>query len=244
MRYKITVEYDGTDFLGWQIQKDGLSIQGCLTDALFKLTGEKTDICGSGRTDAGVHALGQVASFDLVKEVSPQTLCDGLNAHIRPLPISVLSAERVPDDFHARFSAKNRSYLYQVISRRSPLALMRNRAHQVYVPLDISKMQEAAKLLVGKHDFSTFRASECQSKSPVKTLDSVDIVRGNDSFFFYFSALSFLHHQVRNMVGSLLYVGTGKWSVSDFKNALEACDRTKGGPTAPACGLYFMNVAY
>ena len=244
MRYKITVEYDGTDFLGWQVQKDGPSIQGELVRAIKALTGEDVQVDGSGRTDAGVHAMAQVASFDLSKKISLKTLRDGLNAHLRPLPISVLSAQQVEDDFHARFSATRRHYLYRVVSRRSPLAIMRNYASQVYLPLDLKAMQEAAKLLIGKHDFSTFRAAECQAKSPIKTLEKIEIVQDGDVFSFYVSAPSFLHHQVRNIVGTLLQVGTGKWALSKFEKAFKACDRTKGGPTAPACGLYFLAVDY
>lgn len=242
--YRITVEYDGTGFVGWQVQKDGCSIQGSLEDALFKLSGENASIIGSGRTDAGVHSFGQVASFSLEKEMSPSRIRDGLNAHLRPLPISVLHAEIVPDDFHARFSAERRHYVYKVISRRSPLALMRNRAYQVYVPLDLKAMQKAARLLIGKHDFSTFRAAECQAASPIKTMEEIKIEQDGKDFSFFFTAPSFLHHQVRNIVGSLIYVGNGKWTINDFENAFKACDRTKGGPTAPAAGLYFLKVDY
>ena len=243
-RYKIVVEYDGTDFCGWQKQADGASVQEELEKALAVFTHEKTDVFGAGRTDAGVHAYGQVASFELQNEFDPQKMRESFNALVRPHAISVLSVEKAADDFHARFSAVERQYIYKILNRQAPAALDRNRVWHIMQPLDVEAMKEAAKLLLGKHDFSTFRSSECQAKSPIKTLDELTITKRGDYIFFFVRARSFLHHQVRNMVGSLVLVGQGKWTVEDFHQAFDACDRTKGGMTAPACGLYFNSVKY
>ncbi|MBO5996929.1 MAG: tRNA pseudouridine(38-40) synthase TruA [Alphaproteobacteria bacterium] len=243
-RYKITVEYDGTNFCGWQKQKDGVSVQEELEKALAVFAHENAEIYGSGRTDAGVHAYGQVAHFDLSTEIDTFAAQASFNALVRPHAIGVLSVERVADDFHARFSAVERTYIYKVLNRRTPPVLDANRVWHVGLPLDIPSMQKAALLLLGKHDFSTFRASECQAKSPVKTLDELTITKRGDYVFFLVKAKSFLHHQVRNMVGSLVQVGLGYWTVDDFHEAFHACDRTKGGPTAPASGLYFQSVRY
>ena len=243
-RYKIVIEYDGSDFCGWQRQQDALSVQEVLEDALFKFSQEKTEVQGSGRTDAGVHAYGQVAHFDIRKETTAFRVKEALNALVRPYPIGILDCEEVPEDFNARFSAKKRSYVYKILNRRTPAILDRKRAWHVLQPLDVEKMKEAASLMLGKHDFSTFRASECQAKSPVKTLDSFDIIRENEIIYCYVTARSFLHHQVRNMVGTLVLVGQGVWTVADFKRAFETCNRTKGGPTAPADGLYLKEILY
>ncbi len=243
-RYKMTIEYDGTDFVGWQRQQDGLSVQQVLEEALEKFTHVQTIVYGAGRTDAGVHAYGQVAHFDLPCSMDAFVMQGAFNALVRPYPIGVLKIEEVPDDFHARFSAKERSYIYKILNRRTPAVLDRNRVWQEGRPLDEKQMQKAALLLLGKHDFSTFRDSECQAKSPVKTLNEFTITRRGDYLFCVVKAKSFLHHQVRNMVGSLSLVGLGKWSVDDFHEAMHACDRTKGGPTAPAAGLYFQSVTY
>ena len=244
MRYKLILEYDGTPFVGWQAQNNGVSVQQVLEKALFICTKEKTGVYGTGRTDAGVHALDYVAHVDLEREVDPLKLRASLNALVRPYPIAIKSVERVSDDFHARFSAKQRSYIYQIQNTRWPVALNANRVWQYGLPLDVEKMDEAAQLLVGKHDFSTFRDSQCQAKSPIKTLDEIHVWREKDMIYMRVAARSFLHHQVRNIIGTLTLVGEGKWTRDDFRQALEACDRTKGGPTAPAMGLYFEKVIY
>jgi len=243
-RYKITVEYDGTNFAGWQKQNNAPSVQEELEKALAVFTHETAEIYGSGRTDAGVHAYGQVAHFDLQQTLDTDKAVASFNALLRPNPISVLNVERVSDDFHARFSATQRSYIYKILNRRSPEALDKNRVWHVPLPLDVPAMQECALHLLGKHDFSTFRAAECQAKSPVKTLDELTITKRGDYIFFVVKARSFLYHQVRNMVGSLVEVGLHRWSHEDFHEAFEACDRTKGGQTAPACGLYFQSVRF
>ena len=243
-RYKITIEYDGTDYAGWQQQKDAPSIQEELQKAAFKFLAEDVLITGAGRTDAGVHALGQVAHFDTTKTLDPFKLCQAFNAHLRPQPISVLDAEIVSDDFHARFSAKKRFYVYKILNRRSRPALYVNRMWWVHQPLDVEKMRDAAQVLIGRHDFSTFRAAACQAKSPVKTLDEIRIERYGEFVFCYFSARSFLHHQVRNIVGTLKLVGEGVWTKQNVIDALNAKDRKAGGPTAAAEGLYFEKVIY
>jgi len=243
-RYKITIEYDGTDYAGWQQQKDAPSIQEELQKAAFKFLAEDVLVTGAGRTDAGVHALGQVAHFDTTKTLDPFKLCQAFNAHLRPQPISVLNAEIVSDDFHARFDAKKRFYVYKILNRRSRPALNVNRMWWVHQPLNVEKMQDAAQVLIGKHDFSTFRAAACQAKSPVKTLDEIRIERYGEFIFFYVSARSFLHHQVRNIVGTLKLVGEGVWTKQNVIDALEAKDRKAGGPTAAAEGLYFEKVLY
>ncbi|MBO4521192.1 MAG: tRNA pseudouridine(38-40) synthase TruA [Alphaproteobacteria bacterium] len=243
-RYKITIEYDGTDYAGWQQQKDAPSVQEELQKAAFKFLAEDVVITGAGRTDAGVHALGQVAHFDTAKTLEPFKLCQAFNAHLRPQPISVLNAEIVNDSFHARFDAKKRFYIYKILNRRSRPALYVNRMWWVHQPLDVEKMQDAAQVLIGKHDFSTFRAAACQAKSPIKTLDEIRIERYGDFIFFYFGARSFLHHQVRNIVGTLKLVGEGVWTKQNVIDALNAKDRKAGGPTAAAEGLYFEKVVY
>lgn len=243
-RYKMTIEYDGTEFCGWQKQKSGISVQEVLEHALSVFSHENAEIYGSGRTDAGVHAYGQVAHFDLSTEIKPFSAMASFNALVRPHAVGVLNIEKVSDDFHARFSALERTYIYKILNRRTPAVLDKNRVWQVGLPLDVSKMQKAALLLLGKHDFSTFRDSECQAKSPIKTLNELTVSRRGDYVFFLVKARSFLHHQVRNMVGSLVEVGLGRWSVDDFNLAFQTCDRTKGGATAPACGLYFQKVEY
>jgi tRNA pseudouridine38-40 synthase len=247
-RYKLTIEYDGTPFRGWQIQADGPTVQGVLTDAIAALSGEKTHVQGAGRTDAGVHARGQVAHVDLSRAWETDTIRDALNAHLRPHPVAVLAAERVADDFNARTSAVKRHYFYRIINRRADLALDRGRAWRVPRPLDHAAMHAAAQRLVGKHDFTTFRSTECQAKSPVKTLDSLDVARpgggDEDEIVVLTTARSFLHSQVRSMVGSLVLVGEGKWSADDVSAALDARDRTRCGPLAPPEGLYLMQVDY
>jgi tRNA pseudouridine38-40 synthase len=243
-RYKLTIEYDGTPFIGWQMQADGLSVQGVLTAAIAAFCGERVAVQGAGRTDTGVHACGQVAHCDLAAAPDTDTVRDALNAHLRPHPVAVLAAERVPDDFDARFSARKRHYLYRIVNRRPDLALERHRAWRVSRPLDTDAMQTAAQHLVGRHDFTTFRAAECQAKSPVKTLDQIDIAREGETITVRVSARSFLHTQVRSMVGSLVLVGDHKWSAETLTAALAACDRAACGHLAPPEGLYLMQVDY
>jgi tRNA pseudouridine38-40 synthase len=243
-RYKLTLEYDGQAFQGWQRLGDGPSVQQALEEAVHGFCGETTQVLGAGRTDAGVHALGQVAHLDLPREVAPETLRNALNHHLRPQPVAVLEAARVADDFHARFSAKARHYRYRIVNRRAPLVLAARRAWQVAVPLDAEVMHETAQRLVGHHDFTSFRSSICQAASPKKTLDRLNVVRHGDVVEITASARSFLHHQVRNMVGSLKLVGQGKWPVDRIEAVLQARDRAQAGPTAPACGLYLVRVDY
>jgi tRNA pseudouridine38-40 synthase len=243
-RYKLLIEYDGTPFVGWQLQENGLSVQAVLMAALQAFSGETVTVRGAGRTDAGVHALGQVAHVDLQKDHDANTVRDALNAHLRPHPIGVLQVERVSDSFDARFSATQRHYRYRIINRRADLALDRGRAWRVPRPLDTAAMHAAGQRLVGKHDFSTFRAAECQARSPVKTLDVLDVARSGEEVQIVAAARSFLHNQVRSMVGSLVWVGEGKWSAGDLAGALAARDRAACGPVAPPEGLYLVRVEY
>ena len=243
-RYKLLIEYDGAPFVGWQVQHNGVSVQGVLTAAVAAFCGESVHVQGAGRTDAGVHALGQVAHIDLARPWDPDTVRDAINAHLRPHPVAVLTAEHVADDFDARFSARQRHYLYRIINRRPDLTLEAGRAWRAPRPLDVAAMHAAAQRLVGRHDFTTFRAAECQAKSPVKTLDQLDAERDRDEVRVHASARSFLHHQVRSMVGSLVQVGEGRWSPDDLARALAACDRNACGPVAPPDGLYLVRVDY
>jgi tRNA pseudouridine38-40 synthase len=243
-RYKLILEYDGTPFVGWQMQENGLSVQTRLAQAIKAFSGEDTIPRGAGRTDAGVHALGQVAHLDLAKDWPAWKVCDALNAQLRPDPISVLACELVAGDFDARFSAQARHYLYRIVNRRSPLALDRSRAWHVMHSLDAPAMHDAAQILVGHHDFTTFRSSECQAASPVKTLDRLVVTRESDEVRFEASARSFLHNQVRSMVGSLKLVGEGKWAASDLEKALQSRTRGACGPVAPPGGLYLVRVDY
>jgi tRNA pseudouridine38-40 synthase len=243
-RYKLVIEYDGGPFTGWQIQAAGLTVQGVLTAAVEALSGEKTLVQGAGRTDTGVHARGQVAHLDLAKAWDTDTVRDGLNAHLRPHPVAVLSAERVSDDFNARTSAVRRHYLYRIVNRRPDLALDAGRAWRVPRPLDVAAMHAAAQRLVGRHDFTTFRSTECQAKSPLKTLDRLDVMREGNEISVTAAARSFLHTQVRSIFGSLALVGEGKWNADDLSRALAARDRTACGPLAPPDGLYLMQVDY
>lgn len=243
-RYRLTIEYDGAPFVGWQSQKNGRSVQEAIEQAVAAFAGEQVTVKGAGRTDAGVHALGQVAHIDLSRHWPADTVRDAVNAHLRPEPVSILSVEAVSDDFDARFSARRRHYLYRIVDRRAPLALDCGRAWSVPARLDAATMHVAAQALVGKHDFTTFRASECQAKSPVKTLDSLDVLRRGDEITVHASARSFLHNQVRSMVGTLKKVGEGRWQASDVAAALAARDRARSGPVAPAHGLYLVAVDY
>jgi tRNA pseudouridine38-40 synthase len=244
MRYRLTVEYDGAPFVGWQRQDNGPSVQGALEDAIFSLSGERVTVTGAGRTDAGVHALGQVAHFDLVKAFAADKLRDALNHFLRPAPAAVLEATAAGDEFHARFSATARHYLYRVFCRRAPPVLERGHVWHVVRGLDAYAMDDAAQALVGCHDFTTFRAAECQAKSPVKTLDKLDVARVGDEVHVTAQARSFLHHQVRSIVGSLKLVGEGKWTRRDLERALKAKDRGECGPVAPPDGLYLVRVDY
>ena len=243
-RYKLTLEYDGAPFCGWQIQPDQISVQGVLTAAIEALSGEKTLVQGAGRTDAGVHARAQVAHVDLAKEWDADTVRDALNAHLRPHPIAVLAAESVPDDFSARTSAIKRHYLYRIINRRADLTLEAGRAWRVPRPLNVDAMRQGAKYLIGRHDFTTFRSTECQANSPIKTLDVLKVERNDEEINVTAIARSFLHNQVRSMVGSLVVVGEGKWNADDLGKALAARDRAACGPVAPPDGLYLMKVEY
>jgi tRNA pseudouridine38-40 synthase len=243
-RYKLTIEYDGTPFVGWQVQDNGVSVQGAIAAAVTAFSGETVPVQGAGRTDAGVHALGQVAHVDLAKDWETDSVRDALNFHLRPQPVAVLSAERVGDDFDARFSAIKRHYLYRIVNRRADLALEASRGWRVGRPLDAEAMHGAAQRLVGRHDFTTFRATECQAKSPVKTLERLDVARGGEELNVTAVARSFLHHQVRSMVGSLVHVGEGKWSAGDLAAALAARDRARCGQVAPPQGLYLVRVEY
>ena len=243
-RYKLTIEYDGTPYVGWQMQENGVSVQGRLAEAIKSLSGEDTVPRGAGRTDAGVHALAQVAHFDLAKEWPNDTVRDALNSQLRPDPISVLACETVNPDFDARFSARARNYLYRIVDRRSPLALECNRAWGVFRAIEAKAMHEAAQILIGHHDFTTFRSTECQADSPEKTLDKLEVSRHGEIIRVEASARSFLHNQVRSMVGSLKLVGEGRWTARDLAAALAARDRARCGPVAPAHGLYLVRVDY
>jgi tRNA pseudouridine38-40 synthase len=243
-RYRATLEYDGGPFAGWQRQENGPSVQAALERAIFKLSGEEVTVTGAGRTDAGVHALGQVAHFDLEKMFVGDKLRDALNYHLRPDPIAVLDAHIAAPDFHARFSATARFYHYRIVTRRAPLALDRGRAWHIMRNLDADAMHEGARHLVGQHDFTTFRAAECQAQSPVKTLDSLNVRRAGEEIHIGAKARSFLHHQMRSIAGTLKLVGEGKWRPRDVAAVLAARDRSLCGPVAPAEGLYLVRVEY
>jgi tRNA pseudouridine38-40 synthase len=243
-RYKLTIEYDGTPFAGWQRQANGRSVQEAIEDAIATFSGEQVTIGGAGRTDAGVHALAQIAHLDLAKEWPADTVLNALNFHLQPEPIAVLAAEPVADGFDARFSAKARHYLYRIINRRPPLTIDAGRAWRVKAPLDAEAMDAAAQLLIGNHDFTTFRNAACQATTPVKTLDRLGVRRQNQEIVIEASARSFLHSQVRSIAGCLRLVGDGRWSADDLSGALAARDRKACGPVAPAEGLYLLKVDY
>jgi tRNA pseudouridine38-40 synthase len=243
-RYKLTIEYDGTGLVGWQRQANGLSVQEALETAVERFCGERLTVFGAGRTDAGVHALAQVAHVDLAREADPDVIRSAINHHLRPHAISVIEAMPAPPGFDARLSARSRRYLYRILNRRAPPALERGRVWHVAPPLNPAAMQEGARHLVGHHDFSTFRDSLCQAKSPVKTLDVLDVTTDGEEIHIAARARSFLHHQVRNMAGTLKLVGLGQWSPEDVATALAARDRRAGGPTAPAEGLALVAVEY
>lgn len=248
-RYKLTIAYDCTGLVGWQRQKEDISVQGCIEEAIFRYSGERPNVQCAGRTDAGVHAFGQVAHVDIERPDDIYTIGKAINFHLRHITpksaaISIIKVEQVADDFHARFDAKERFYEYRILSRPSPPTIERHYMWHLYQPLDIDAMQKGANHLLGQHDFTSFRAAECQSNNPVKTLNNIDVSRESCYITIRCSALSFLHHQVRNIVGTLSLVGIGKWQPEDVKTALEAKDRKQAGPTAPAHGLYFVKVEY
>ncbi len=246
MRYKLTIEYDGTNYCGFQKQFDILekSVEEVLEDAVFKLAQEKVKIIASGRTDAGVHALGQVVHFDLSKNLPDYKMVLGLNSYLHGTDVVAIACESVDENFHARFNSKMRHYSYKIVNRIAPLTLQKHYAWQVSRQLDLGAMITAAQFLIGEHDFSSFRDSQCQGKSPVKTISKIEISQSGSEILVKVSAKSFLHHMVRNIVGTLVWVGSGKLTALDVKKILEAKDRTKSGPNAPACGLYFLGVDY
>ena len=243
-RFRITIEYDGGPFVGWQRQNNGFGVQHALEDALLGLTQETVTVFGAGRTDAGVHALGQVAHFDIEKDLTTRKVLSGINHYLKPHPISVTHAVEVNEDFNARFSAIERRYLYRILCRRARPALDEGRVWWVPQPLDVDAMADAAQVLIGRHDFTSFRATICQAKSAVKTLDELSVTQAGDEIHVRPRARSFLHHQVRNFVGTLVMVGQGKWTRDDVRIALEARDRAAAGPTAPPEGLYLTRVIY
>lgn len=243
-RYKLTIEYDGGPFVGWQRQASGPSVQAAIEEATVRFCREEVTLRGAGRTDAGVHARGQVAHLDLARPWPADRVRDALNAHLRTWPIAILAVEIVGADFDARFSAVARHYCYRIVSRRAPLALERGRAWRVGHDLDAAAMNEAAQRLVGRHDFTTFRAAQCQAKSPIRTLDRLTVARTGEAIEVEASAKSFLHHQVRSIVGSLKLVGEGRWNADDLAAALRACDRSACGMVAPADGLTLVRVDY
>lgn len=243
-RFALTVEYDGRPFMGWQRQAHGPSVQQSIEDAIFAVTGERAVIHAAGRTDAGVHGIAMRAHADIAKAIAPFRLMEALNARMRPDPVAILACETVADDWHARFSCIGRSYVYRIANRRAPLTFETGLAWRVVQPLDSEAMHAAAQALVGCHDFTTFRSVHCQARSPVKTLDRLDVVREGERVAIHAAARSFLHHQVRSMVGCLALVGMGRWRVDDVRAALAARDRAALGLNAPPDGLYFVAARY
>ncbi len=243
-RYKLKIEYDGTPFVGWQFQKNGLSIQEVLQKAIFNLSKEKVIVTGAGRTDSGVHALEQIAHFDLEKKIEKTKFLPGLNQHIGNKPITILKINKINKKFHSRFDAKKRTYQYIIINRQSPLALQKNKAWHIRKKLNIEAMKKAVKLLLGTHDFSTFRASSCGAKSPVKTMEKISINKRKDRITLNFTSKSFLQQQVRSMVGCIKFLGDGKWTIDQFKKSFKSKNRLKCAPPAPACGLYLKKIKY
>lgn len=243
-RFALTLEFDGSPFIGLQRQDHGPTVQQSVEDAAFRITGEQVRMHAAGRTDSGVHALGMVAHVDVAKPFAPQRLMDALNALMRPAPVAVLACKVVPDDWHARFSCIGRAYEYRITNRRAPLTLDKGRAWHIARPINAAAMHEAAQALVGHHDFTTFRSAHCQSASPVKTLDTLDVSREGEHVIVRAAARSFLHHQVRSMVGTLALVGQGQWRIEQVRQALEACDRAELGLNAPPDGLYFVQATY
>ena len=243
-RYKIKIEYDGTPFVGWQFQKNGLSVQEVLQKAIFNFSKERVVVIGAGRTDSGVHALSQIAHFDLKKKIQKKNLLPAINQNISNKSVTVLKINRVSKNFHARHDAQKRTYEYLIVNRQSPLTLQNNKAWHIRKKLDIKAMKKAAKLLLGTHDFSTYRAASCGAKSPVRTMEKILIKKNKDKISLEFTSRSFLQQQVRSMVGCIKYLGEGKWSIDTFQKALKSKKRTKCAPPAPACGLYLKNIFY
>ena len=243
-RYKIEIEYDGTPFVGWQFQKNGISIQEVLQNAIYNFSKEKVIVTGAGRTDSGVHALAQIAHFDLKKKVEKKKFLPALNQHLRNRTVTILKLKKINKKFHSRFDAKKRTYKYVIINRQSPLTLQKNKAWHIRKKLDVNAMKKGAKLLLGTHDFSTFRSSSCGAKSPIKTMEKISIKKNKDKITLKFISKSFLQQQVRSMVGCIKYLGDGKWSVEDFKKSFKSKNRLKCAPPAPACGLYLIAVVY
>ena len=243
-RFALTIEYDGRPFMGWQRQGHGRTVQQALEDAAFQMTGERVAVHAAGRTDAGVHALAMRAHLDLAADVAPFRLMEALNALLRPAPVAVLACETVSDDWHARFSCLGRAYTYRIVNRRAPLTIRHGLAWQVPQPLDVDAMAAGAVMLVGRHDFTTFRSAHCQADSPLRTLDRLEVARDGDDIVVHAAARSFLHHQVRSMVGCLALVAMGRWSPLELRDALEARDRAWLGLNAPPDGLYFVSAAY
>tara|TARA_B110000196_G_scaffold126953_1_gene110092 strand:+ start:264 stop:1001 length:738 start_codon:yes stop_codon:yes gene_type:complete len=243
-RYKIKIEYDGTSFVGWQFQKNGLSIQEVLQKAIFNFSKEKVILTGAGRTDSGVHALAQVAHFDLKKKIKEKNLLPGINQHIGNQPVTILKINKVSKKFHSRFDAKKRTYQYKIINRQSPLALQKSKAWHIRKKLDVKTMKKGAKFLLGTHDFSTFRASSCGAKSPIKTMEKISIKKNNTNITLKFISKSFLQQQVRSMVGCIKYLGEGKWNLDTFKQSFKSKKRIRCAPPAPACGLYLAKIKY
>lgn len=243
-RYKITIEYDGSEFNGWQTQISSTGVQECIEKSIYQFSGEKVKVFGAGRTDSGVHALGQVAHFDLEKNLYTQNILNAINFYLKPRKISILNISKVDFNFHARFSAKSRSYLYKIINRESPLALEYNKAYLLKAPIDIEAMQQAASALIGTHNLSSFRCAQCQASSPVKTINAINVSKLSEVIQINITAPSFLHKQVRIIVGTLCKIGKKKIKPESIIDILNAKDRSKAGPTAPACGLYLKNVSY
>ena len=243
-RYKIKVEYEGTPFVGWQFQKNGQSIQEVLQKAIFNFSKENVIITGAGRTDSGVHALAQIAHFDLKKKIQKKNLLPAINQNISNKSVTVLKVNRVNKNFHARHDAQKRTYEYLIINRQSPLTLQKNKAWHIRKKLDIKAMKKGAKLLLGTHDFSTYRAASCGAKSPVRTMEKILIKKNKDKISLQFTSRSFLQQQVRSMVGCIKYLGKGKWSIDTFQKVFKSKKRSKCAPPAPACGLYLKNIIY
>ena len=243
-RYRIKIEYDGTNFVGWQYQKNGLSVQEILQKALFQFSGEKVTIIGAGRTDSGVHAIGQMAHFDLKKKIKKNFFLRGVNQYIGNNPVTILDIRKTNNKFHSRFHAKKRTYQYTIINRQSPLALQKNKAWHIRKKLNVKDMKKGAKLLLGTHDFSTFRASSCGAKSPIKTIEKISIKKNKEKLILEFTSKSFLQQQVRSMVGCIKYLGEGKWQLDVFEKIFKSKKRIKCATPAPACGLYLKKVSY
>jgi len=243
-RYKIKIEYEGTPFVGWQFQKNGQSIQEVLQKAIFNFSKERVVVTGAGRTDSGVHALAQVAHFDLKKKIEKKSLLPAINQNIGNKSVTILKINKVNKKFHARHDAKRRTYLYLIINRQSPLALHKNKAWHIRKNLNINSMKKGAKLLLGTHNFSTYRAASCGAKSPIRTMEKILIKKNKDKITLQFTSRSFLQQQVRSMVGCIKYLGEGKWNLNDFKHSFKSKNRSKCAPPAPACGLYLKKISY